>query len=175
MGFQTEEVVSDAIDRLRTQAGAVLVGGLTLFSVVRTAAGQDIARGVIDAVLEELEGVIAVVVGFLLLVLPGLLVVLFLVFFPVATVVDDQSFFGAFASSAGVVRENILGAVAIVLVGIVAGIVISIVSTVVERVLPAVPGALVGELFAAVTVAFTLGDSGVHAGPDRARLRGCDR
>jgi hypothetical protein len=247
MTFSTEDAIGDAIDRLTTQAGAVLVLALALFGTIRTAAGQDITRGIVETILEELEtaewrddlgpegvealetveselegaiadlplalglspGAAAVVwivayilglavtvvaidsfarerdvlsgldteglgrkllhlvlgtvvfsilffVGLFLLVLPGLLVGLFLLFFPAAIVVDDESFFSAFATSASIVRENVVSAIAIVLVVIVVGIGIGIVSAIVDGALSGVPGALTSELFGALVLAFTL-------------------
>lgn len=56
MTFSVEGAIGDAVERLTTQAGAVLVLVLAAFGTLGTAAGQDIARGVVEFVLNELEG-----------------------------------------------------------------------------------------------------------------------
>jgi len=55
MAIDVEESIDEAIQRLTTRAGGVLIAGLTLFGVLRKAAGQDIARAIGEAILSELE------------------------------------------------------------------------------------------------------------------------
>lgn len=244
MSFDAGDVLTDAVDRLTTGAGAVLVGGLALFGIVRTVAEQDIARALLEWVLAELDdpavreelgpeeyetirgeleavladlplalglspGTAAVVwlagyvlalvvtvvaidafgnehdrigaldggrigrhtlhlfvgsivsgllfvIGLVLFVIPGLVIGVLLVFFPAAIVLDDESFVAAFGSSVGVVRENVLGTLGIVVVGIVASFGIGIAATIVGSPLPGSVASVVSDLFGAVSLAFIL-------------------
>lgn len=247
MSFKTGEVLGDAVDRLTTSAGAVLIGGIALFGILRTAAGQDITRGVLEWVLDQLEtagfrddlgpqqlealesveaeleahiaelplalglspglaaglwllayvlGLVVVVValdtfgnardtlsgletegvgwktlnlffggivfgilvfvGLLLFVLPGLVFIVLLVFFPAAVVLDDENFFGAFGSSVAVARSNIGGAIAVVLLAIVVGIAVTVAAWIVGGFLPPAGDAIAGDLLSAIGVAFGL-------------------
>lgn len=54
MSFSVGSVVSDTIDRIATQAGALLIGAITLLGVVQTAAWQDIIAGILERVQEEI-------------------------------------------------------------------------------------------------------------------------
>lgn len=54
MTFTATESIRGAIDRMATQAGALLVAGLSLFGTLRAAAGQDIYAGIVERVLREL-------------------------------------------------------------------------------------------------------------------------
>jgi len=247
MSFTVGEALSGAVDRLTTSAGALLIGGLALFGIVRTGAGQDVYRGIVEEILDELEGadfrdnlgpqqtdaletaeiameesiaelplalglgpgpaagvwvlayvlglVVAVLaidafgrehdapgdlgterlgwktlnlffggivfgllifVGLLLFVLPGLIFLVLLVFFPAAIVLDDENFFGALGSSIGVARANVGGSIVVVLVLIVVGIVVGLTNSILEGALPDVAGAITAELLSAVVLAFTL-------------------
>jgi hypothetical protein len=247
MTFAIDEVFSEAVERLTTQAAAVLATATVLFSLLRTAAGQDIYRGIAERILdaladaefrselgpEELDAVetveteleasisdlplalgvdpglaavvwlvawvlglvvtvialdafgnsrdtisgidignlgwhvlnmilgtvvfgILFVVGLVLFVLPGLILFVFLLFFPAAIVLDDDSFFEAFSSSAAVVRENFLATLGVILVSIIAFIAFGIAGTVVSVVLPAIPGTVASELFSAAATLFML-------------------
>lgn len=95
-------------------------------------------------------------IGFALLVVPGLVVAFVLMFFTVAIVIDDESFVGAFGSSYGVVRSNLLGAFAIGVLGIVAFVVCWFVGLRLTGVLPGVPGAIAADLITAVGQVFVL-------------------
>lgn len=95
-------------------------------------------------------------IGFALLILPGLVVAFVLMFFTVAIVIDDESFVGAFGSSYGVVRRNLLGAFAIGVLGIVAFLVFWFVGLILAGILPAVPGAIAADLLTAVGQVFVL-------------------
>lgn len=247
MKFSVGDAFSEAIERLTTQAGAILIAGITLFSVLRTGAGQDIYSGIVERILSELQrsefrsdlgpeqleavesaeaeleasiadlplslgldpaiaavvwlvayvlglavivvaldtfgrgrdtlsGIetddvgmkvlnlflgsfvfgILVTVGLLLLVIPGLLVIVFLLFFPAAIVLDGESFFSAFSSSAGLVRENFLSTLGLLLVSIVVLVVLGLVGVIVSGALSGAPGAIASEVFAAVGTAFSL-------------------
>lgn len=247
MTFTVDGVFSEAVERLTTQAAAVLAAAMVLVGLLQTAAGQDIYEGVVERILDaladaefrselgpeeldtletvetELEssvsdlplalglepGLAAVVwlvawvlglvvtvvaldafgnsrdsisdidtgnvgwhvlnlflgtvvfgilfvVGLVLFVLPGLILFVFLLFFPAAIVLDDDSFFGAFSSSATVVKENILATLGVALVSIVAFIVFGFAGTVVSGALPAVPAAVASELFSAAATLFGL-------------------
>lgn len=245
--FEIGTVFGDSVERIATSVGALLIAGIAFFGVVRTAAGQDIARGTLEWILAELEDpelreqlgpeqlealeaaetelnavladlplalglspgaaalvwivgyvlglVVAVlaldafgqewdtpgeidasrigwktlnlffgtivfgilfVIGLVLFVLPGLAILVLLVFFPAAIVLDDESFFEAFGSSVGVVRENVGGAILLVIAGIAVGIAVSIVTAVVGAGLPSRETVIVSELFSAVGLAFVL-------------------
>lgn len=52
MTFDIGTVLNEAAERLATSAGAILVGGLALFGIVRAAAAQDVVRGVFERLLE---------------------------------------------------------------------------------------------------------------------------
>lgn len=244
MTFDVVDVAKDAIDRLATGVGAVVVLGLAAFGVVQTAGWQDLARAAaerlraqlttpearaeltdaqvaeiqqgIDAFIAELPlafglrpGLAAVVVlvgvvlslvvtvlaidafgrerddpaelgvdglaaktlnlffgfavfgilffvGLLLFVIPGLLVLVFLWFFAAAVVIDDESFFEAFATSGSVVRENLFGTVGVIVVVVLAGVVVGIVGGLVTAVLPAVGAVVADNVLSAVTQAFAL-------------------
>lgn len=95
-------------------------------------------------------------IGFALLVVPGLVVAFVLMFFTVAIVIDDESFVGAFGSSYGVVRSNLLGAFAIGVLGIVAFLVFWFVGLILAGILPGVPGAIAADLITAVGQVFVL-------------------
>jgi hypothetical protein len=247
MTFTVEDAFSEAVERLTTQAAAVLATAMVLFGLLQTAAGQDIYEGVVERILdaladaefrselgpEELDALetveteleasiselplalgldpgLAVVVwlvawvlglvvtvialdafgngrdtlsgidtgnvgwhvlnlflgtvvfgilflvGLVLFVLPGLILFVFLLFFPAAIVLDDESFFGAFSSSATVVKENVLATLGVILVSIAVFIALGIAGTVVSGLLPAVPATVATELFSAVATLFGL-------------------
>lgn len=247
MTYNLKETFGGSIDRLTTQAGAVLIAGLALFSTLRTAAGQDIFAGIVERILDELSSAdfrddlgpnqlsyveqveaeleaevadlplalgldpviaavvwlfayvlglavivvaldafgngwdgfediefenvgwkllnlflgtlvfgILVLVGLVFLVIPGLLVFIFLLFFPAAIALDDESFFSAFSKSAGVVKRNFLSTLGLILVTILVFIAISIVGSVLGGALPDAPGAVADELFSAIGTAFAL-------------------
>ena len=99
---------------------------------------------------------ILVAIGFLLLVVPGPLVAFFLVFFTAAIVIDDESFVSAFGSSYSVARNNLVGTLAVSVLGIVAFVVFQFVGGMVSGIIPAVPGAIAAELVAAVGQVFVL-------------------
>lgn len=69
---------------------------------------------------------IVIVIGLAFLVLPGLLAAIALMFFPIAVVVDDESFISAFGSSVGVVRENVFGTLGLIVLMFVVGVVATI-------------------------------------------------
>ena len=54
MSFTVGDSISDAVERLTTSAGAALIAGLTVAGIVQTAAEQDIARGFLEWVLDQL-------------------------------------------------------------------------------------------------------------------------
>jgi hypothetical protein len=55
MEFDIGDVVNDGFERLATSIGAVVIVGWALFGIVRTAAGQDIFRAVLERLLEVFE------------------------------------------------------------------------------------------------------------------------
>lgn len=244
MSFTVSDVVTDAIDRLTTAAGALLIAALAVAGVVQTAGWHDLFRAAAERLLALLESpeaqaeltpgqitaaeeaielfiadltlalglgpalaaalvllgyVLALVVvvflidaialgrsspgelgvervgwktanlllgsivfgilffiGLLLLVIPGLLVAYFLIFFAVAIVVDDESFFVAFSKSATVVRSNLLGTLALILLTIVVLVGIGLVGGLVGGLLPAIGGVILEDIISAVGQAVAL-------------------
>jgi hypothetical protein len=247
MTIDVEASIDEAIERVTTRAGGVLIAVLTLIGVLRAAAEQDIARSIGESVISALEDaafreeltaeqlqtlenaeaeleatladlplalglspgqatalwllaflgsvvlnvlaidtfgnardtldgiqterlgrktlhlfvgtvvyVLLVGLGFLVFILPGLVVAVLLVYFPVAVVLDDESFVGAFSTSVAVVRENVVPTVGIVLLALVAFLAMGFVSPILSGVLPAVAGAVTEELLSAVATAFVL-------------------
>ena len=236
--------MSDAVERLTTSAGAILVVAMTVVGVVQTAALQDILRAFLESMLDVLDDpefreelsasdletlesqidaaladlplamglsptaaalvwllafvaalvIVAVaidtfanerdsfdgleterlgrktlhlllgwiafgvlfVIGLFLFVFPGLLVALFLVFFAAAIVIDDESFVSAFGSSYRVARSNLGGALAVLLLVIVAFIASRFVSGILAGLLSGVPGAVAAELVTSVAQVFVL-------------------
>lgn len=55
MTFDVGNVLSDAFERLTTRAGAILVVGLTIVGIVRTAAIQDLVRTFLEWFRDQLE------------------------------------------------------------------------------------------------------------------------
>lgn len=248
MSFSVGGVVSDTIDRIATQAGALLIGVITLIGVVQTAAWQDITTGIlervqaeitdperqagwtsesveqaneIDAMIDEyiadlplalgigaipatvlllvasivliamfvvvldtlghgrktaselqMDGVgwktlnyvvgafvasIIVFVGLLLFLIPGLILLVLLFFFPAAIVMDDKNAFGAFSASMDVVKSNVLGSIGIILLSILVLILTNVVFSMVGGFLPEVATIVLDELFYAVGLTFSLG------------------
>lgn len=247
MTFSVGQTFSEAIDRLTTQVAAVIIGGLALFGIIRTAAGQDIYAGIVESILDalatadfredlgpnatetletveaDLEASIAelplalglspsiaavlwliayvlglaviivgldtfgnegdtfaeletdnvgwnvlhlflgsvvfgilVTIGLLLFVIPGLLFIVFLFFFPAAIALDNQSFFEAFSTSASLVRDNFLSTVGLILLAIVVFIVLGIVGWIVGGAISGATGEIFDELFNAFATALGL-------------------
>lgn len=247
MSFNVTDSFREAIERLSTSAGAILVVGLAFFGTIRTAAGQDITAGIAERILTELQdpefrdqlgpqqteavetvemeiesfiadlplalglspsaaaalwigayilGLVVVVIavdtfgnerdtlsgietegigwkvfnlffgtilfgilvfiGLLLLVLPGIVLAVLLLFFPAAVVLDDQSVFGAFSSSVSVARENFLGAFGLAVLLVVALFVVGVVGSIVGSTIGDAPGAIIEDLFSALGTALLL-------------------
>ena len=55
MSFTVGGVLKDAVERLTTSAGAVLIAALTVVGIIQTAAGQEIVRGVLERFRAELQ------------------------------------------------------------------------------------------------------------------------
>ncbi|ADB61492.1 hypothetical protein Htur_2615 [Haloterrigena turkmenica DSM 5511] len=117
---------------------------------------EGLGRKTLHLLLGWIAYSILVAIGFLLLVVPGPLVAFLLVFFTAAIVIDDESFISAFGSSYSVVRSNLLGTLAIVVLSIVAFVVFRFVGTIFAGVLPGVPGAIAADLITAVSQVFVL-------------------
>lgn len=95
-------------------------------------------------------------IGLGLFVVPGLLVALFLVYFAVAIVVDDESFVSAFGSSYDVVRSNPVGTLAIVLLCLGTFVAVWVVRGILAGGVSSAAGAVVAELITAVGQVFVL-------------------
>ncbi|MFA9427288.1 hypothetical protein [Natronorubrum sp. A-ect3] len=106
------------------------------------------------------------VIGLILLVIPGILVGIFLVFFAAAIVIDDESFISAFASSFQVVRSNIAGTLGLVLLLLGTFIGLGFVGSAFGVILPEILSVLVsnlltgiGQVFAIALVALAYADA----------------
>ncbi len=247
MTFTVGQTFKEAIDRLTTQAAAVIIAGLAVFGIIRTAAGQDIYTGIVEGILDSLETAdfredlgpnatealesaeaeleasiaelslalglspsiaavlwliayvlglaviivgldtfgnegdtfaefetdnigwnvlhlflgsivfgILVTVGLLLFVIPGLLFIVFLFFFPAAIALDNQSFFEAFSTSASIARNNFLSTVGLILLALVVFIALGIVGWIIGGAISGAPGEVFDELFSAFATALGL-------------------
>lgn len=99
---------------------------------------------------------ILVVVGTAMLVLPGLVVAVLLLYFPVAIVVDEDWFGAAFVSSVHVVGDALLATLGVVLLIVVAYVVGSIVSLPLVALLPAAAATAVQQAVGAVVWVFVV-------------------
>jgi hypothetical protein len=95
---------------------------------------------------------VLVFIGFVLLVVPGLILIILLIFFPAAIAIDDESAFGSFSKSTGVVRENFLSTLGLIFVGFVVFIISSFVGFTVGG--SGTGGAVFGEIVSAVATVF---------------------
>lgn len=55
MSFDVGTVLNQAIERVATSVGAIVIGGLALTGFVRTVAGQDLVRALLERLLSELR------------------------------------------------------------------------------------------------------------------------
>lgn len=116
---------------------------------------EGLGRKTLHLLLGWIAFAVLFVIGSMLIV-GGLLVALFLAFFTAAIVVDDESFVGAFSSSYGVVRSNILGTIGLLLLGGVAFGACWFAGGIVATALPAVPGEIANQLVTAVGQVFVI-------------------
>lgn len=110
----------------------------------------------VNLFLGSLAAGILIAVGLVLLIIPGLIFAVLLVFFPAAIVLDDESFFEAFGSSVGVVRANVLSTIGLIVVAIVVVIVVTVVGMILGGLLPAIGAVIVDELLAAIGTIFAM-------------------
>jgi len=99
---------------------------------------------------------ILVFVGFALFIVPGLILLVLFVYFPVAVVVDDATFVGALGNSISTVTDNLLPTLLLIAVAIGVGIGIGIASSIVTFALPGAIAAIVGAAFSATSALFVL-------------------
>jgi hypothetical protein len=109
-----------------------------------------------------------VALGIAFFFIPGLILFVLFVYFPVAVVVDDENFVSALGTSVNTVTDNLGGTLLLVLVVIAVGIGIGIASTVVSVALPGTIADVVGAAFSAASALFgfaviTRGYVGAHA------------
>lgn len=169
--------------------GALLLVGVLGMLIVYTIASDAFARGVDQPGDLGTSGLgwkvgnlfvgwiayaIAVTIGLIFLVIPGLVIAVLLMFFPFAIAVDGESVFSAFGTSVEIVRENVLATLGIVVVTFVVGVanlIISVLTLVIPSTAVAfVVSALVAGVFAAFTTAiltsgYVQGTDGSDAGP----------
>lgn len=121
---------------------------------------EGLGRKTAHLALGQLVVLIAIVVGFVVFVIPGFIVALvaafLLPYFPVAVVLDDESFASAYGSSVDYARDNLGDTVILVLVAIAVFIGVGFVGGVVVAVLPATVGAVVEQFFSAIATIFVL-------------------
>jgi hypothetical protein len=245
MTFTATDSIRGAIDRMATQAGALLIAGVALFGTLRAAAGQDIYAGIAERILREItrrdlraelgpEGTeildtvqseliesatdlplalgldlggaifvwlvayvlglavlvaalmafgnrwerfdqfaldnvgwkvlnfflgtilfsILVFIGLVLLVVPGLILIILFTFFPAAIAIDDESAFGSFSKSIGVVRENFLSTIGLIFVGFLVFVISGFVGFTLGGSGSSAAGAVFGEVVSAVATVF---------------------
>lgn len=99
---------------------------------------------------------VLVAIGFVLLVLPSVVIAIVLLYFPVAVVLDDEWFGAAFGSSVSVFREHVLETVLVVLAIVAAYVVLGVVGALLGAPLPDTAGALVEQVLRALAWLFTL-------------------
>jgi hypothetical protein len=100
--------------------------------------------------------VILVAIGLVLFVIPGLILMVLLVFFPAAIAIDNKSFVSAFGASYNVAKENLLATVVLMVVNIIVFMALGFVSGIITGVIPGAPGAIVNQAITAVGWAFGL-------------------
>lgn len=91
-------------------------------------------------------------IGLIFFVIPGLIFAILMFFFPAGIALRNESFFSAFATSAGVVRRNILGTLGLVVVAVI----ISIILGFVGGLIPSVTGTIIEQFISAIAYAFVL-------------------
>ncbi|MCU4924646.1 hypothetical protein OB905_01420 [Halobacteria archaeon AArc-dxtr1] len=96
------------------------------------------------------------VIGILFFIVPGLVVAFVFVFFAAAVVLDGDSFLSAFASSFGVVRENLLGTAGVIVLCLGAFIGLGIVGNVFGAVLPSTAALVVDDVLTAAAQGFAI-------------------
>ncbi|AGN02701.1 hypothetical protein L593_13810 [Salinarchaeum sp. Harcht-Bsk1] len=239
MSLEVGDAVSEAFDRITTQAALVLIGLYTITSVLQSAASQDVLREFVesirdwgrdeltaeeyqelvdstDPVLNDLPlalgldlvpaialwfvalvagvAIVAVAidafaygantiddldtsrllwrtlnilvgglvfgillfVGFAFLIIPGLIVFVLFVYFPVAVVVDDTNFVSALGNSLNTVTDNAGQTLLLIAVAIGVGIGIGIASSIVTFALPGTIAGIVNAAFSATSALFVL-------------------
>lgn len=98
---------------------------------------------------------ILVTIGTFFLIIPGIVIAVLLMFWPVAVVLDGESFVGAFGSSISLVSDNIVPALGIVLLMIVAYVVQYVLSIVLGFV-PGVAGGVLVQVLGGAVWLFTI-------------------
>lgn len=99
---------------------------------------------------------IAVIIGLALLVIPGLIILLVLVFFPAAIAIDGENFIEAFGSSVDIVRDNAIQTIGIIAGWILLMIVVGIVGSIFSFVLPPLAGEIISQVISALGVAYLM-------------------
>lgn len=110
----------------------------------------------LNVVVGTIAYLLLVGIGLVFLVLPGLVVALVLLYFPVAIALDGEWFGEAFGSSLSVFREHAGATLLLVLVIVVAYVVAGIVGSVLGIALPDAASAVLGQVLNAVAWTFTL-------------------
>lgn len=95
-------------------------------------------------------------IGLILLIVPGILFAIFMAFFPAAIALRGESFFSAFATSASVVRNNVLSTLGlivlsilvVIILGLIGGVVGGLAGDILEEVLVAIGSTYVIAMFA---------------------------
>lgn len=89
-------------------------------------------------------------IGLILLIIPGVLFAIFMVFFPAVIAIRGESFFSAYATSASVVRDNVLSTLGLIVLSLVVLIILALVGGVVGG----VGGAIFQEILIALGTAY---------------------